>query len=214
MYASPSPAEHPDIKSEDSLGSPDWTPPRRGGAPPRVKEEDSDIKLEPPERASTSKRRRQTESSKTAIKQEVLAQADAVPAGQHTDVSAASNHIQPHNHPHGSEATHNHVKAESSPSHMTPTSAASRQRKRVGSSPHIAPEVELVDITEDLHLDDAAGDDDDDDLVFVKEETVEELERQMAAKAQQEISRLQREQLQEKYDQAVHRKEQVCRLQK
>ena len=52
-------------------------------------------------------------------------------------------------------------------------------------------------------------DDDDDEPMIVKVESAREREQAMAAKAQQEIGRLQREQLQAKFDRAVHRKAQV-----
>ena len=59
-------------------------------------------------------------------------------------------------------------------------------------------------------LDDVA--DDDDEPMIVKVETAREREQSMAAKAQQELSRLQRQQLQAKFDLANHRKAQVRRL--
>lgn len=52
-------------------------------------------------------------------------------------------------------------------------------------------------------------DDDDDEPMIVKVESAREQEEARAAKAQREISRLQREQLQRKFDQANHRKAQV-----
>lgn len=53
---------------------------------------------------------------------------------------------------------------------------------------------------------------DDDEPIIVKVETAGELEQQMAAEARQEIGRLQKEQLQAKFDQSAHRKDQVGSL--
>ena len=64
----------------------------------------------------------------------------------------------------------------------------------------------IVNDLEDL---DGAADDDDDELMIVKVESAEEREQSVAAKAQQELSRLQKQQLQAKFDLANHRKAQV-----
>ena len=53
------------------------------------------------------------------------------------------------------------------------------------------------------------ADDDDDEPIIIKVESAGERERQRAARAEQELGRLQKEQLQAKFDQAVHRKDQV-----
>jgi len=54
---------------------------------------------------------------------------------------------------------------------------------------------------------DDAGDDD--EPIIVKVESAVERERQRAAQAEQELGRLQKEQLQAKFDHAIHRKDQV-----
>jgi len=64
---------------------------------------------------------------------------------------------------------------------------------------------QVVDL--DTIHDDA--DDDDDEPIIVKVESAGERERQRAAQAEQELGRLQKEQLQAKFDHAVHRKDQV-----
>jgi len=53
------------------------------------------------------------------------------------------------------------------------------------------------------------ADDDDDEPIIVKVESAGERERQRAAQAEEELGRLQKEQLQAKFDHAVHRKDQV-----
>ena len=53
------------------------------------------------------------------------------------------------------------------------------------------------------------ADDDDDEPIIVKVESAGERERQRAARAEEELGRLQKEQLQAKFDHAVHRKDQV-----
>ncbi len=75
------------------------------------------------------------------------------------------------------------------------------------------PQVIKTDEEEDLVVikDDLLDDIDDDEPVIIKVETAGEKERQTAAEAQQEIGRLQREQLQTKFDHAAHRKDQVSR---
>ena len=73
----------------------------------------------------------------------------------------------------------------------------------------------ILDQTGDqIILDDLDDDDDDDEPMIVRVESAREQEEARAAKAQREISRLQREQLQRKFDQANHRKAQVqsCRI--
>ena len=60
-------------------------------------------------------------------------------------------------------------------------------------------------------LDDLDDDDDDDEPMIVKVESAREREQAIAAKAQQELSRLQKLQLQAKFDHANHRKAQVER---
>ncbi len=64
---------------------------------------------------------------------------------------------------------------------------------------------QVVDL--DTIHDDA--DDGDDEPIIVKVESAGERERQRAAQAGQELGRLQKEQLQAKFDHAVHRKDQV-----
>ena len=58
-------------------------------------------------------------------------------------------------------------------------------------------------------LDDFDDDDGDDELMITKVESVREREAALAAQAQKEISRLQAQQLQAKFDHANHRKAQV-----
>lgn len=64
---------------------------------------------------------------------------------------------------------------------------------------------QVVDL--DTIHDDA--DEDNDEPIIVKVESAGERERQRAAQAEQELGRLQKEQLQAKFDHAVHRKDQV-----
>ena len=73
-----------------------------------------------------------------------------------------------------------------------------------------APVGEQITINDLDDFDDAA--DDDDEPMIVKVESAREREQSIAAKAQQELSRLQKQQLQAKFDLANHRKAQVRRL--
>ena len=68
------------------------------------------------------------------------------------------------------------------------------------------PEQDQVVDLDTIHDD---ADDDNDEPIIVKVESAGERERQRAARAEQELGRLQKEQLQAKFDHAVHRKDQV-----